>query len=84
MLERAKAGWHTAPICTSVPIAFWQRYLCQLSQNFGLSKSEAILRWMPLAADRALPGDLVEGLRRCGWSKLHHEQQFPLLVAVSM
>lgn len=82
LLERAKVGWHAAPICTSVPIAFWQRYLCELCQPGD--SSVAILRWMPLAADRALPGDLVEGMRRCGWSRLRQEQQFPLLVAVSM
>jgi hypothetical protein len=132
-LEEIQACWERAPICTSVVIGFWQRYLAKLAaphvgpggalympgervqywsecyqewlnatvagQNvdaygavlsynldvkFGAQASnirrimetetevsakalDLILKYMPLKADRALPGDLLRNLRDCGW-----------------
>lgn len=135
-LEEIQACWERAPICTSVVIAFWQRYFFKLAaapttldagvlgtiflvgervmywsdsfrqwmdavvtgQNCNtegmvvnynldikcgamaanirrpvqvLDKSvkalELILKYMPLKADRALPGDLLRNMRECGW-----------------
>jgi hypothetical protein len=69
LLSRAKSAWKAAPICTSVPIIFWQRYLCRMAKGDRAAQAEAIRRWMPLAADRALPGALVSGLERCSWTR---------------
>lgn len=63
--------WLEAPICTSVVIIFWQRYLQLLSDRTGGGDTAAaatLLRWMPLKADRALPGVLLSSMLRCGWS----------------
>lgn len=68
LLQRAKAAWKAAPICTSVPIIFWQRYLCRMAKGNRASQSETLRKWLPLAADRALPGDLVSGMTCCGWT----------------
>jgi hypothetical protein len=68
LLQRAKAAWKVAPICTSVPIIFWQRYLCHMAKGNRASQSAALRKWLPLAADRTLPGDLVSGMTTCGWT----------------
>merc|ERR1719240_250253 len=69
--------WRKKPICTSVAIVCWQRYLCKLAfvHTAGLSDETAdplgfILRWMPLKADRVLPGDLINTLKKVGWTPL--------------
>jgi len=134
-LAEIKACWEREPICTSVIIIFWQRYLEQMAtvppppnpwggvetlfepgdqvlywsnsyhrwcegvvekQHFGpegevvgydldvklgalpvnvrsrLSDTsgqatDLILKFMPLKADRALPGDLLRNLKECSW-----------------
>lgn len=73
-LAQVQSSWSTPPICTSVAIIFWQRLLCKLAvcSNRG-SDPEAsmamIQRWMPVRADRSLPGDLCEALLNSGWIK---------------
>jgi hypothetical protein len=67
-LENIKKCWNAAPICTSVVIIFWQRYMCKLAD--ALPDGDAmdwILAWMPLMADRTLPGELLSTMQRCGW-----------------
>jgi len=77
-LETVKASWEKEPICTSVVVAFWQRYLCELAAaelgGGGASRAELsrrsldlILQWMPIKADRGLPGDLTGAFRSTGW-----------------
>lgn len=68
LLQRAKAAWKVAPICTSVPIIFWQRYICHMAKGNRASQAELLRKWLPLAADRTLPGDLVSGMTTCGWT----------------
>lgn len=72
LLENVRESWEAAPICTSVPIVFWQRYLCRATKGLNISAAESIRRWMPLAADRCLPGDLVTALRGCAWTRVRH------------
>lgn len=70
LLSEAKACWRSAPICTSVVIAFWQRYLCKFAQRFGAENwdpAQLIRKWMPLKADRTLPNTLQQVLRECHW-----------------
>merc|ERR1712000_207818 len=71
-LIHVKALWEAAPICTSVPITFWQRYLCRLAKGCNASAAELIRKWMPLAADRSLPGELCSTMRKCGWTRAQH------------
>lgn len=67
-LEEVQAGWREDPICTSVVIAFWQRYLCKFAKvAHNQTAIDLIRRWMPLRCDRVLPGDLVSSLQSTGW-----------------
>lgn len=137
-LKEIQSCWARAPICTSVVICFWQRYLSRLAgardrplaaapgsdqeltpgeavQYWSMSSNQwiqglvlrvnrgadgaahsydldvrcaalpdrlrrsgqapdanaqavgLIMRYMPLKADRALPGDLLRSMRECGW-----------------
>lgn len=61
--------WTKAPICTSVVITFWQRYLVKLSGTcaFNVEPADLVMKWMPLKADRVRPGDLMNTLRSAGW-----------------
>lgn len=70
LLEHVKTCWETAPICTSVPIIFWQRYLCGTADAKGDSAGRLIRKWMPLSADRSLPGELVTAMRKSGWNRV--------------
>lgn len=67
LVAQAQASWTAAPICTSVPIVFWQRYLCQIAKSSGSSEAAFIRRWMPVSADRTLPTELSVMMKRCGW-----------------
>jgi len=70
MLDEVQECWDRAPICTSVVIAFWQRYLCKLAETNGnYDPATIILRWMPVKADRTLPTELLSSMRRTGWSR---------------
>lgn len=80
VLEEIHASWRKEPICTSVVVTFWQRYLCKLAQAAIITRgclidpSELVLKWMPLKADRVLPGELFSTMQACGWVML---QQVP-------
>jgi len=76
LIQEIQECWAMDPICTSVVIHFWQRCLCKLAKRIGSSQNGArskpvdlILQWMPLKADRSLPGILLDTMRRCGWTK---------------
>jgi len=74
LLHHAKEAWDAEPICTSVVVAFWQRYLVKFAKvNYppelnDVKAAELILQCMPLKADRCLPGDVMSAMDRCGWS----------------
>lgn len=76
-LQELQECWESEPICTSVVIELWQRYLCELALQCGgahmLAAAELVLRWMPLKADRALPGDLLGTMLRCGFTLLEEK-----------
>lgn len=67
LLGKVQGYWDSAPICTSVVIAFWQRYLCSFARATGQRETDLIMKWMPLKADRVLPGELLSTMRKCGW-----------------
>jgi len=71
-MEKIQACWLREPICTSVAIIFWQRYLAKLAPVFSadgrtVEAVDLILKYMPLKADRVLPGDLLTCMKECGW-----------------
>lgn len=68
LLEEIRESWDVAPICTSVIIVFWQRYLEKLAQAQGQPDESLVLSWMPLMADRTLPGELTAFLETSGWN----------------
>lgn len=70
LLRKVEGYWDSAPICTSVVIAFWQRYLCNFAQATGQRETDLILKWMPLKADRVLPGELINTMQACGWVRM--------------
>jgi len=95
-LRRSKRGrslreiqdcWDIDPICTSVVVVFWQRYLLRFAQagacqNFlaqPQDPAKLILKWMPLKSDGVLPGALTQVMHDCGWV---HKAKTPLLLAL--
>lgn len=70
LLEELRECWDVAPICTSVVIIFWQRYLEKLALAEGQGEGDFVLSWMPLKADRALPGNLIRFLEESGWNSI--------------
>jgi hypothetical protein len=69
VLRSIQQCWKASPICTSVIIIFWQKYLCKLAQRSpGTHAVDWIVSWMPVKADRALPGELLGAMERCGWT----------------
>jgi len=76
-MEHVRFCWTREPICTTLVIVFWQRYICELVQNSvplacgqNADALDLIMRWMPLKADRSLPGDLLGAMRCGGWVSL--------------
>jgi len=69
IISEVKECWHKAPICTSVVIVFWQRYICKMAEASGQPwiAGELIRSFMPLKADRTLPTDLLTTMQRSGW-----------------
>lgn len=76
-LQQVYDSWSKSPICTTVVVSFWQRYLCKLAPHvhFGHSQddderaTDLIHRWMPLYADRSLPTDLLDVMDTTLWIK---------------
>jgi len=75
MMKDIQDCWSAEPICSSLVVVFWQRYLCELAELYNhpinAKKVDAldwILQWMPLKSDRALPGELLYAMHRCGWT----------------
>lgn len=67
LVEELQACWQEAPICTSIVVVFWQRLLGLLAPALGASHAELLLRYLPLKADRGLPGELLSTLGSCDW-----------------
>jgi len=80
-MEDIQQAWTSDPICSSLVVVFWQRYLCELAAFFNATASprsprphakevhamDLIMQYMPLKSDRALPGDLAHTLPQCDW-----------------
>merc|ERR1719424_2496373 len=77
LMAEMKGCWSVDPICTSIVIIFWQRYMCKLvdyKANLGsikpLHPCDLLMEFMPLMADRGLPGELVQAMLEHGWTKV--------------
>jgi hypothetical protein len=70
LLRDMQECWDEAPICTSIVVTFWQRYLCHYARAVGQREVDLVLKWMPLFADRGLPGDLTSSMKKSGWKCL--------------
>mmetsp|Transcript_41422 Transcript_41422/g.95257 ORF Transcript_41422/g.95257 Transcript_41422/m.95257 type:complete len:258 (+) Transcript_41422:87-860(+) len=68
-LSEIEDCWHTPPICTSIAIVFWQRYLCKFGQLMSQDPCSLILQFMPLKADRALPSEVLRSMESTGWTR---------------
>jgi len=79
LMADIRDSWAAEPICTSIVVVFWQRYLAQVARATNARDTDAgdaqvdakavdlIRTFMPLKADRVLPGELHTTLTRCGW-----------------
>lgn len=79
MMQDLQQCWGAEPICSSLIVVFWQRYLCALADMYNSRPSpnateidalDWILQWMPLKSDRALPGELMSSMQQCGWTQI--------------
>jgi hypothetical protein len=81
--------WNSPPICTSPVIIFWQKTFCKLRTSPTKEQAvvdidygdalDLILRWMPLKADRGLPGELLQTMQQCGWIRHQKMSDSPRL-----
>jgi len=86
-LKEIRDCWDIDPICTSVVVVFWQRYLFRFAQEAAfqnclgqpLDPAKLILKWMPLKSDGVLPGALTQVMHDCGWV---HKTKTPILLAL--
>lgn len=76
VMEEIQACWRKEPICTSVIVIFWQRYLWNLADTDSSDGGnphaltnvvDTILKQMPLKSDRTLPGELLTAMCETGW-----------------
>jgi len=67
-MKEIQDSWGAEPICTSVVVVFWQRYLHTLAICECVDPLQLILQVMPLKADRVLPGELFSAMLSRGWS----------------
>jgi hypothetical protein len=70
LLDEIHKRWQGKPICTSVIIMVWQRYL-EMAAGGGPDApdlaAQYILRFMPLWSDSTLPSGLLKELSMCNW-----------------
>ena len=50
-------------------IIIWQKLLLKMAAQEAVHPADLISRWMPLLADRILPGDLVQTRQKCHWAR---------------
>jgi hypothetical protein len=67
-MKELEDSWRAQPICTSIVVIFWQRYLAELASLKSVDQLDLILQYMPLRADRVLPSELLSTMLSRGWS----------------
>lgn len=67
-IKEIQDSWQAEPICTSIVVIFWQRYLYEIATIERVNPLDLIMRVIPVRADRALPGELLAAMLAQGWS----------------
>jgi hypothetical protein len=67
-LKEIRECWQVEPICSSIVVIFWQKYLLKLALCQHANPLDLILKYMPLKADRVLPGELLYSMLSHGWT----------------
>jgi hypothetical protein len=84
VMQEIQGAWGAEPICSSLVVVFWQRYLCELADFYNnptnpkateVDALDWILQWMPLKSDRALPGELLSTMHQRGWALVEYLPQ---------
>lgn len=70
LMDQICESWEVPPICTSIVISLWQRYVCKLALKTSVFELDLVLQCMPLRADRCLPGELLSTMESCGWTSI--------------
>lgn len=65
LLKAITASWERPPICSTVAIQTWQRYLVDAFDDDNAA--QAILEYMPLFCHTTLPATLAKELTKYGW-----------------
>jgi len=76
-MKEIQESWQAEPICTSIVVIFWQRYLDRLARLECIDPLQLILQVLPLKADRVLPGELFKVMLSRGWSLWQGPTQSP-------
>mmetsp|Transcript_11185 Transcript_11185/g.31266 ORF Transcript_11185/g.31266 Transcript_11185/m.31266 type:complete len:592 (-) Transcript_11185:5-1780(-) len=71
LAEELRASWEGSPICTTVPIQVWQRYIFAVCGS-DVDAAVEVLRIMPCHGGRTLPSELWLNLLDTGlWKEVH-------------
>jgi len=71
LASELRAHWACDPICTTVPIRVWQRYIFKIWDGDDVAAASEVLRVMPCRGDRTLPSELWSTLLESGlWSEV--------------
>jgi len=73
LMQDIRKRWNKKPICSSVAIQVWQKYIEMLFSGSAESTdlaAQQILRWMPVYSDQTTPSMLMKVLSQCGWMLL--------------
>jgi len=66
LLDRIKKSWKERPICATVAVQCWQRYLLKTSDD-NEEALQQIVRYMPHWCHKSTPSALVKSLTTTGW-----------------
>jgi len=71
LAKELRASWEGNPICTTVPIQVWQRYMFAVCGS-DVDAAVEVLRIMPCHGGRTLPSELWQNLLETGlWKEVH-------------
>ena len=79
-LREIQDKWEKRPICTSVCVELWQRYLVDMAYHVAGDEKEAVelvMQYMPVYSDRVLPDELIDILKDTGISICQHCKELP-------
>jgi len=66
LMTKIRKTWQEKPICASVAVQCWQRYLERISDS-DVEAADEILKYMPHWCHKSTPSSLVKELTQHGW-----------------